>query len=223
MKSLAMAVVKPGCPACDQMKPALAKAHLHQINADTHPSMVEDLGVEAFPDVVYRTHEGTLHHMPWGTDGTLPDAAAIVRWIDQTRSGKPRSGKPPPSTGKKPECAKCSAQGGVPPSVWGPPLWFVIHVVALMHPQRPTPAQKKNARAFFTGLEKVLPCSYCQKHFAAELATMDPGVFASRDALFGWTVDFHTRVNQRTHSTQIRHTPRYWRDHYKRLIFNSRN
>ena len=222
-KSQVLAVTKPGCPACEQTKPAISKAkskvvkkvRFAEVDAERHPSAVQDLGVRAFPDFVYKNKEGVVHHMPWSG---VPSATSIVRWVDDVRQGK---------TGdigsvKKNECLQCGHDGqGVAPGVWGPPLWFVIHMVALMYPSAPSAAQRAETIAFFEGLQAVLPCAYCQKHFAKELSTMDRAAFKNRDSLFEWTVRFHDSVSERTHSSQPRHGVLYWRKYYKRLALRS--
>ncbi len=212
-QSAAIAVVKPGCPACDITKPEIVKAKrkakMTIVDADVKPSLVSSLGVQAFPDLVYKNRHGVVHHMPISQG--LPKATDIVRWIDDMQQRKPQQPQRPRTTG----CTTCG-KDGVSPKVWGPPLWFVIHMVALMYPKNPTPQQKQGAQQFFHGLQKVLPCSYCQKHFAQELATMDRRIFDSRDALFAWTVKFHDSVSDRTHSKQPRRSLAYWRNYYKR-------
>jgi len=220
-KSAVIAVVKPGCPACDLTKPEIAKAKkatkkvsFQQINADLRPSLVDDLSVQAFPDLVYKNSAGKVHHMPWPSSG-MPDAGHIVNWIDGMRAGK--SQQTSQTQAPREACAQCGKDGhGVSPKIWGPPLWFIIHMVALMYPRLPTAAEKTKARNFFTGLQKVLPCDYCKKHFAEELKSMDPKAFASRDSLFAWTVHFHDKVSARTHSKQPRHSVEFWRNYYKK-------
>ena len=226
-ESAVIAVVKPGCPACDTAKPALAKAAKRvrgfvRVNADKNPGAVEDLQVAAFPDVVYKNSAGKVHHMPW--KGT-PNPTDIVEWVDQVRAGT--AGTAGAGAAARPAkrpgtCAQCGKDGhGVAPSVWGPPVWFTIHMVALMYPVRPTPAQRRETLDFFRGLQKVLPCDYCKKHFAKELSTIDRAVFASRDALFAWTVAFHDKVSARTKSTQPRQSVDYWRAYYKRAAMRA--
>ena len=217
MKSQVMAIVKPGCPACENAKPELKKLKkatplpFEQIDADEHPSVVDDLGIEAFPDFVYKNSKGAILHMPWPTQGA-PTASRIVKWVESMRKNPGASSK-----NAKNGCSQCAA-GGVPPSEWGPPLWFIIHIVALMYPRNPTAAEQYTMMKFFRGLQPVLPCDYCKKHFAVELKTMDKAAFASRDTLFKWTVDFHDSVSERTGSTQPRQSVSYWRDHYKRAL-----
>lgn len=222
-KSELVAVVKPGCPACEETKPALVRAkpiikkkvRFAEIDVDKDPEAVERYQIQEFPAFVYTNSSGTRHYMPWQG---VPRAQEIVHWIDDIRGGRSTIGLVPTPRNTNAKCDKCGTNGGVSPAVWGPPLWFVIHMVALMYSQRPTPAERNDMKQFFVGLQKVLPCSYCQKHFAKELATMSPHVFHSRDTLFDWTVRFHDSVSDRTHSTQPRHSVNYWRKYYKRAV-----
>jgi thiol-disulfide isomerase/thioredoxin len=225
VKSQLLAVTKPGCPACEETKPVLgklkkkvsfAKVSFAEVNADSHPSAVRAYGVEAFPDFIYENRNGKVFHMPWKG---IPKVTNVVRWVDDVKKGSaPKS----PSKAAKNECVQCGNGNGsgVSPAVWGPPVWFIIHMVALMYPRQPSPRERQEARDFFTGLQKVLPCSYCKKHFAEELATLDPDTFRNRDTLFEWTVKFHDSVTERVskyhpEKKQPRHTVNYWRKYYK--------
>jgi hypothetical protein len=222
MKSELIAVTKRGCPACEHTKPNIKKAQKHvairEIDADSRPDVVRDLGTQAFPDIVYRGADGTVRRMPWTG---VPTEAKIVRWANDNAKSKNAPGPKMPTApktgpGAAATCATCGATGGVSPAVWGPPVWFVIHMLALMYPQKPTKHERTEMKQFLTGLQKVLPCEVCQRHFAQELRTMDPRAFDSRDALFAWTVAFHDAVSDRTHSAQPRHSLTYWRNYYKR-------
>jgi thiol-disulfide isomerase/thioredoxin len=221
-KSQMMVVTKPGCPACENTKPALKKAksaltkkkvRFAEINADENQTLVEQLGVQAFPEIIYKKASGKIQKMPWHG---VPGPTSIVQWADKAASGKNPSSSKKKSKKSEDQCVECHNEGGVNPKIWGPSLWFVIHMMALMYPQNPTAAQRLEAVHFFQGLQKVLPCEYCQKHFAEELKTMDPATFDNRDTLFEWTVKFHDKVSDRTHSKQPRHTINYWRKFYKK-------
>lgn len=78
-------------------------------------------------------------------------------------------------------------------------MWFMVHLVAATYPLHPTEADAANYAAFFRSLEHVLPCEGCRKGYSIILGTaptrLTPRVFASREALFKWTVDVHNRVN----------------------------
>lgn len=210
MKSQALAVLKPGCPACKDTKPQISKAQLKIVDADAHPSIVEKLGVEAFPDVVYKNSQGTVHHMPWPSQG-IPTASNIVAWIKDMKRGRKNVG--PMNNANR--CVDCS--NSVSPNIWGPPLWFVIHYVALMYPRRPSLEQRASAVRFFRELQPVLPCEQCRKHYLAELKSMDPRVFNTRKSLFTWTVDFHNRVSERTGSKQPKKSAKHWKLYYKNI------
>ena len=218
-----MAVVKPGCPACIQSKGEIAKLKrampgLVQINADKKPHLVDELKVQSFPDFIYKAPSGKVHHMPWRGP---PTAASIQKWISGIQKGHAPAASASASKPKGAQCAQCGAGHGIPPSVWGPGLWFTIHTVALTYPQKPTLTQKTKMRAFFKGLQPVLPCDFCKKHYAVELKSMKASVFDSRDSLFGWTVCFHNSVSKRTGSTQPRRSVTYWRDYYKRALLRT--
>lgn len=88
---------------------------------------------------------------------------------------------------------------GFAPEVWGPSMWFMFHLTAAAYPVKPTAADKAHYAAFYKSLGGVLPCMGCRKGYHAILTTdptkPTPRTFASRDALFKWTVDVHNRVN----------------------------
>lgn len=208
--SQVIAVLKKGCPACIDTKPALRRAQqiapipIDEIDADDDASMVRKLDVQAFPDVIYRSSNGTIQHMPW--DG-VPSSTDIADFVDAAHAGKTFKAS-------KNDCPDCQASDK---REWGPALWFVIHMVALMYPSRPTPKERREMISFFVGLKDVLPCSECKKHYAAGLEKTDPRVFDSRDSLFEWTVNFHQSVSDRTGSTYPRRSVAYWKRYYKNL------
>jgi len=223
MESQVIAVTKPGCPACEETKPHIARAkktvkrvRFTDVNVDNEPEIVDALNVQAFPEFVYTNRQGKIHKMPW--DG-IPTPQAIVSWIDSVRTGSSQSSRTPKSneTGR---CTDCAAGGGVDPKQWGPPLWFVIHTTALGYPRNPTRAQKRDMQDFFKGLKDHLPCTYCKKHFAEELSRINSSVFQSRQTLFEWTVRFHNSVRKRTTGEDPQHSVAYWKRYYKRQVYN---
>lgn len=94
---------------------------------------------------------------------------------------------------------RSAAPGGFSPDLWGPSMWFMVHLVAATYPDAPTPADKANYGAFYRSLQHVLPCPGCAKGYYSIITTdptrLTPKVFGSRQALFRWTVDVHNRVN----------------------------
>jgi FAD-linked sulfhydryl oxidase len=103
------------------------------------------------------------------------------------------------------KAVKTNAQAGLnnpngfSPQLWGPSVWFTMHLVAATYPDDPTKEDKANYATFFKSLQHVLPCYGCRKGYAAIIASeptkLTSRVFASRQALFKWTVDVHNRVN----------------------------
>jgi thiol-disulfide isomerase/thioredoxin len=224
MKSHVLAVTKPGCPACEETKPVLGKlkkavkqVRFAEVNVDSHPSVMEKYNVEAFPDFVYTNRHGKKYHMPWKG---VPQVTNVVRWVDDVKRGSAQE-----NPVEKNECKECGANG-ISPRTWGPPVWFVIHIVALMYPRNPTASERQEMIDFFTGLQKVLPCASCKEHFAKELATLDPDTFRNRDTLFEWTVAFHDSVTERVsryhpEMAQPRRPVNFWRKHYKMMAFRA--
>jgi FAD-linked sulfhydryl oxidase len=78
-------------------------------------------------------------------------------------------------------------------------MWFMVHLVAATYPDRPTAADRANYAAFYRSLQYVLPCPGCAAGYHTIITTeptkLGPRVFATREALFKWTVDAHNRVN----------------------------
>lgn len=85
----------------------------------------------------------------------------------------------------------------IPPQVWGPFFWNVIHIVALGYPTEPTYTHKKAVKEFFESLQVIVPCPKCRRHFADHLIKypITPHLDARTD-LFKWTVVLHNAVNK---------------------------
>lgn len=221
-ESQVIAVTKPGCPACEQTKSSIRRAQntlkkqvrFQEINADTNDSLVDQYDVQAYPEFVYQNKHGDVHKMPWSG---IPSHTALVSWVNSMH-GTPTQQQQHTTTAAS-RCTTCSSENGVDPSVWGPPLWFVIHTLALSYPSKPTPTQRTQMMDFFRQLKDHLPCRYCRQHFAAELKRVPPSVFDSRDSLFEWTVNFHDSVSDRTHNPQPRYSVQYWKQFYKNHVY----
>jgi hypothetical protein len=80
--------------------------------------------------------------------------------------------------------------------VWGPPMWLMIHIIALGYPKKPTYADKKAAKEFFESLQFLLPCEICKTHLKVHLRKHPITPFLDRrDDLFKYTVMLHNEVN----------------------------
>jgi hypothetical protein len=86
---------------------------------------------------------------------------------------------------------------GMMTSVWGPPMWHVLHTMSFNYPIEPTEEQKKHYFNFYNNLKNVLPCRYCRENLANNLTklplTMD--VFKNRDTLSKYVYELHEIIN----------------------------
>ena len=74
-------------------------------------------------------------------------------------------------------------QNGFISAVWGPALWMVVHCISLNYPLVPTIVDQQRYRAWFEGLQYVLPCGACRSNFQQNLTDIgyDPEIdFQSR-------------------------------------------
>ena len=85
----------------------------------------------------------------------------------------------------------------MPPSVWGPPLWLSLTIIALGYPKQPSYADKKAAKEFFEALPFLLPCAICRTHLKEHLTKhpISPHV-DRREDLFKYVVMLHNEVNK---------------------------
>lgn len=84
---------------------------------------------------------------------------------------------------------------GFQPKVWGPPLWFFLHMVSINFPVHPTREQQMQYYTFFKSLGYVLPCRLCRESYAKWFETVTVDTFESRTNLSRWVYDLHNKVN----------------------------
>lgn len=86
---------------------------------------------------------------------------------------------------------------GMMTSVWGPPLWHILHTISFNYPIKPTKQQKVDYYNFYSNLKNILPCKYCRDNLTQNLKnlplTMD--VFKNRDSLSKYVYELHELVN----------------------------
>lgn len=112
--------------------------------------------------------------------------------------------------------------------VWGPPLWFIIHILAANFPLRPRPAQSRAYFFFFRSLCELLPCKNCRQEFCTLVNDkhskfyLTPSIFtqgeheklgAARTRVFRWTVQLHASVNKRLNHQYTRDVA-LWKEFY---------
>ena len=107
------------------------------------------------------------------------------------------------------------------PDVWGPPLWYTLHVKTFEYSIYPTEKDKKNAIEYFKNVDTLLPCAICKQHYKEYLIRRPVEYHVdTRNELVFWLVDLHNEINAQN-SKQIlsyrevfdiyttRHTDRY--------------
>lgn len=86
---------------------------------------------------------------------------------------------------------------GMMTSIWGPPMWHVLHTISFNYPINPTKAHKKAYYKFYSTLESILPCKYCRDNLKENLVnlplTMD--MFINRNTLSNYIYNLHESVN----------------------------
>jgi hypothetical protein len=53
-------------------------------------------------------------------------------------------------------------KSGFQTGIWGPVLWFYLHIMSFNYPNNPTQEQKNHYKDFIYNLRFVLPCKYCR-------------------------------------------------------------
>ena len=115
---------------------------------------------------------------------------------------------------------KMANPNGFSPELWGPSMWFLIHLIAATYPVAPTSQDKANFATFFHSLQYVLPCMGCRKGYNIIISTeptrLTPRVFANRQSLFKWTVEVHDRVNKKLNK-KVQGDWRQWYNQYDKF------
>ena len=86
---------------------------------------------------------------------------------------------------------------GMMTSVWGPPLWHVLHTISFNYPINPTNEQKKYYFKFYKNLQNILPCKYCRDNLKNNFSKLPLtlNTFKNRDTLSKYVYNLHELVN----------------------------
>ena len=91
-----------------------------------------------------------------------------------------------------------NSNDGMITTIWGPPLWHVLHTISFNYPIKPTNEQKKHYYKFYNNLKNILPCKMCRDNLKKNLSkvplTID--VFKNRHSLSTFVYQLHETVNQ---------------------------
>jgi hypothetical protein len=80
----------------------------------------------------------------------------------------------------------------------------MLHFVALGYPEYPGEHDVDAYKAFFYGLQHVIPCHTCAVNYARHLKEYPIGPYlSSPDSLFEWTVVMHNAVNRETGKREV--------------------
>jgi hypothetical protein len=87
---------------------------------------------------------------------------------------------------------------GMMTSVWGPPMWHVLHTISFNYPVEPTEEQKKHYYKYYKNLTNVLPCRYCRENLANNLKKhkLTKATMKNRETLSRWVYELHEIVNK---------------------------
>lgn len=87
---------------------------------------------------------------------------------------------------------------GMLTSIWGPPLWHVLHTISFNYPKRPTAEQKRSYREFVNNLQNILPCGKCRANLPKNLEEVPLTDYAlrSRRQFSRWMYRLHEQVNK---------------------------
>ena len=86
---------------------------------------------------------------------------------------------------------------GMMTSVWGPPMWHVLHTISFNYPIQPTEKQKKHYYNFYKNLKNILPCKYCRDNLTKNLSNhpITMAAFKNRESLSRWVYELHEIIN----------------------------
>jgi hypothetical protein len=82
------------------------------------------------------------------------------------------------------------------PKVWGPFLWYILHIISFNYPVQPSYADKRIYHDFYVNFKELIPCSNCRKHYQQHLHLnpISPAL-DSRTDLVKWVIQMHNMVN----------------------------
>jgi len=86
------------------------------------------------------------------------------------------------------------------PKVWGPSLWFFLHVSSAYYPLDPSPIVRERMKNRILALPYEIPCEKCRTHALAFIEGNRDNlndIVSTREKLFNFYVDFHNKVNER--------------------------
>ena len=82
------------------------------------------------------------------------------------------------------------------PEIWGPYMWFILHLITFNYPKNPSHFDKQSYTNFFTSIKDILPCENCKKHYSKNLQVYPITPYLdSRKKIIEWLIKIHNQVN----------------------------
>lgn len=90
------------------------------------------------------------------------------------------------------------SNNGMQSSIFGPPIWYSLHMISFNYPVKPTEQDKKNYMNFLLSFEHTLPCVYCRTNFQANLKKANFSITSmkNRDSFSRFVYKLHNCVNE---------------------------
>ena len=83
-------------------------------------------------------------------------------------------------------------------NIWGPPMWFILHMVSFNYPVNPTEKDKDNYFSFFNSIRHVLPCGKCRTNVVKNMKKrpLRRSTLKNRESISKWVYELHNDVNK---------------------------
>ena len=83
------------------------------------------------------------------------------------------------------------------PNIWGPQLWFSLHIITLNYPNNPSDIEKHNYKKFFETLINVIPCNYCKHNLKIHMKKLPiDNALNNKNSLVKWLFNIHNLTNE---------------------------
>lgn len=91
-----------------------------------------------------------------------------------------------------------NCSNGFSTSIFGPPIWFILHIISFNYPVNPTNEDKVNYKNWLLSFQYVLPCIYCRNNFQNNLikSNFNEKVFTNRNTFSKFIYTLHNNVNE---------------------------
>jgi len=88
------------------------------------------------------------------------------------------------------------------PKVWGPFYWYVLKSIAHNYPDNPNIETKNHVKGVFYGLQSLLPCSECRRHYREYLKKhpIEPS-FENKKLLLIWINNLELSIRKRNYDS----------------------